>query len=87
VVTFKGAHFAATVILTCVRWSLAYPLSDHQPEELRQERGISVDHSTINRWVLKYTPRLEQEFRRRKRRVGPSWRMDETYRHCWRALG
>jgi putative transposase len=79
VVTFKGAHFEATVILTCVRWYLAYPLSYRQLEEMMQERGISVDHSTINRWVLKYTPRLEQAFRRRKRPVGPSWRLDETY--------
>ena len=78
-VSFKGAHFEATVILTCVRWYLAYPLSYRELEEMMQERGISVDHSTINRWVLKYTPKLEQEFRRRKRPVGSSWRLDETY--------
>jgi transposase-like protein len=51
-VTFKGAHFEATVILTCVRWSVAYPLSSRQLEEMMRERGVSVDHSTINRWVL-----------------------------------
>jgi len=44
-----------------------------------EERGVDVDHSTINRWVLKYTPLLEEEFKRRKRPVGTSWRMDETY--------
>ena len=43
------------------------------------ERGVSVDHSTINRWVLHYTPMLESEFRKRKKPVGSSWRMDETY--------
>ena len=78
-VSFKGAHFEATVILTCVRWYVAYPLSNRQLEEMMQERGVSVDHSTINRWVLKYTPRLEEEFRKRKRPVGTSWRLDETY--------
>lgn len=88
-VTFKGAHFEATVILTCVRWYVAYPLSDRQLEEMMQERGVSVDHSTINRWVLKYTPRLEQECCRRKRPVGTSWRLDETYvkvRGQWKYL-
>jgi putative transposase len=53
VVTFQGAHFEAPVLMTCVRWYLAYPLSSRQLEEMLQERGISVDHSTINRWVLK----------------------------------
>jgi putative transposase len=51
-VTFKSAHFEATVILTCVRWYVAYPLSDRQIEEMMQERGVSVDHSTINRWGI-----------------------------------
>jgi putative transposase len=79
-ISFKGAHFVKDIILTCVRWYLAYPLSYRQLEELMQERGISVDHATINRWVLKYTPRLEEAFHRCRRPVGRSWRMDETYR-------
>jgi putative transposase len=78
-ISFKGAHFVKDIILTCVRWYLAYPLSYRQLEELMQERGVSVDHATINRWVLKYTPRLEEAFHRRRRPVGRSWRMDETY--------
>jgi putative transposase len=78
-ISFKGAHFVKDIILTCVRWYLAYPLSYRQLEELMQERGVSVDHATIHRWVLKYTPRLEAAFHRRKRSVGSSWRMDETY--------
>jgi putative transposase len=78
-ISFKGAHFVKEIILTCVRWYVAYPLSYRQLEELMQERGVSVDHATINRWVLKYTPRLEEAFHRRKRSVGRSWRMDETY--------
>jgi putative transposase len=78
-VSFKGAHFVPDIILTCVRWYLAYPLSYRQVEELMQERGVSVDHATINRWVRKYSPQLEDAFYRRKRPVWRSWRMDETY--------
>jgi transposase-like protein len=78
-VSFKGTHFVKDIILTCVRWYLAYPLSYRQVEELMEERGVSVDHATINRWVLKYSPQLQDAFHRRKRPVGRSWRMDETY--------
>jgi transposase-like protein len=78
-VSFKGAHFAKDIILTCVRWYVAYPLSYRQVEELMQERGGSVDHATIDRWVLKYAPQLEEAFHGRKRPVWLSWRMDETY--------
>jgi transposase-like protein len=67
------------VILTCVRWYVAYPLSYRQIEELMQERGVAVDHATIHRWVLKYSPQLEAAFHCRKRPVWLSWRMDETY--------
>ena len=77
-VSFKGAHFERDIILTCVRWYLAYPLSYRQLGELMQERGVAVDHSTINRWVVKYSPELEAAFHRRKRLVSLSWRMDET---------
>jgi putative transposase len=78
-VSFKGAHFPPEIILTGVRWYVAYPLSTRHVEELRQERGVSVDHATINRWVIKYSPQLEEAFHRRKRPAGSSWRMDETY--------
>jgi putative transposase len=44
-----------------------------------RERGVPVDHSTVNRWVLKYSSPLEKAFHRRKRPVWLSWRMDETY--------
>jgi putative transposase len=88
-VSFKGAHFTKDIILTCVRWSVAYPLSYRQVEELMQERGVSVDHATIHRWVLKYSPQLEAAFHCRKRPVWISWRMDETYikvKGQWRYL-
>jgi putative transposase len=78
-IRFKGAHFPQDIILPCVRWYMAYPLSYRHVEELMAERGVSVDHATINRWVLKYSPQLEEVFHHRKRPVGNSWRMDETY--------
>jgi putative transposase len=78
-VSFKGAHFPKEIILTGVRWYVAYPLSTRHVEELMLERGVHVDHSTINRWVIKYSPQLEAAFHRRKRLVWVSWRMDETY--------
>src|SRR5687767_3533180 len=78
-ISFKGAHFPTEVILMGVRWYLAYPLSTRHVEELMEERGIDVDHATINRWVIKYSPQLEAQFHRRKRSVWTSWRMDKTY--------
>src|SRR5438105_7500906 len=88
-INFQGAHFPPEVILMGVRWYVAYPLSTRHVEELMEERGVEVDHSTINRWVIKYSPLLEEEFHRRKRPVWMSWRMDETYikvKGQWRYL-
>src|SRR5438105_801850 len=78
-ISFKGAHFPQEIILMGVRWYVAYPLSTRHVEALMEERGVEVDHSTINRWVIKYSPQLEEAFHRRKRPVWVSWRMDETY--------
>ena len=78
-ISFKGAHFPQDIILMGVRWYVAYPLSTRHVEELMLERGVHVDHSTINWWVVKYSPLLEEAFHRRKRPVWISWRMDETY--------
>ena len=79
-ISFKCRHFQKQIILKAVRWYVAYSLSYRDIEELMQERGINVDHSTINRWVIKYAPQLEFEFRKQhKKQVGSSWRMDETY--------
>ena len=88
-IEFKGSHFEREVILWGVRWYVAYPISYRQLEEMMQERGVEVDHSTLNRWVLKYVPLLDQQFRARKRPVGSSWRMDETYvriKGAWKYL-
>src|SRR2546427_1480761 len=78
-ISFKGAHFPQEIILMGVRWYVAYPLSYRHVEELMEERGVEVDPSTIQRWVVKYSPPLEEAFHRRKRPVWVSWRMDETY--------
>ncbi|WP_429322906.1 IS6 family transposase [Paraburkholderia sp. GAS448] len=75
----KRLHYPLDVILTCVRWYVAYPLSLRNLEEMMAERGVSVDHSTVHRWALKLLPVLEKAFRSHKRPVGKSWRVDETY--------
>ena len=63
-----------------VRWYLSYSLSYRDIEEMMLERGIKVDHSTINRWVIHNAPLLEEKFRKNLKRItGVSWRMDETY--------
>src|SRR5881396_2196803 len=77
-ISFKGAHFPQDIILMGVRWYLAYPLSYRHVEELLEERGVPIDHATIQRWVVKDSPLLEEAFHRRKRPVWVSWRMDET---------
>src|SRR5471030_1338542 len=75
----KRLHYSLDVILLCVRWYVAHSLSLHNPEEMMAERGIEVDHSSVHRWVIKRLPMLEKAFRCRKRPVGSSWRVDETY--------
>lgn len=75
----KRLHYPLEVMLTCVRWYVAYPLSLRHIEEMMHERGVFVDHTTIHRWSVKILPLLAAAFRRRKRPVGNSWRMDETY--------
>src|SRR5512144_2079083 len=79
-IDFKGHRFEKDIILLCVRWYLAYPLSYQNLEEMMEGCGVQVDHSNIYRWVQKFTPPLEAAFRKGKKHpVGKSWRMDETY--------
>ncbi len=78
-ITFKGRHHQQEIILQCVRWYVAYSLSYRDLEELMQERGYAVDHSTVQRWVVHYAPRIEKAFRKTKKRAGNRWRLDETY--------
>lgn len=76
---FRGRHFQDEVIVTCVRWYVRYSLSYRDLEEMMAERGLSVDHSTVARWVLRYAPILNERMRRHLRRPNWSWRVDETY--------
>jgi putative transposase len=75
----KRLHYPLDVTLTCVRWYVADPLSLRHVEEMMQERGVFVDHSTVHRLAIKVFPVMATVFRRRKRPVGGSWRMDEAY--------
>jgi putative transposase len=75
----KRMRFPIDKILVCIRWYAAYPLSYRHIEEMMEERGVFVDHSSINRWAIRFLPLLEKAFRKHKRPVGGSWRMDETY--------
>jgi len=75
----KRLHFPLEVMLVCVRWYAAYPLSLRNLEEMMAEHGVCVDHATVHRWSLKILPVLAKVFRARKHPVGRSWRVDETY--------
>ena len=76
---FKWRHFQADLILLCVRWYLRYALSYRDLEEMMRERGLSVDHTTIYRWVQCYAPELEKRCRPHLKACNDSWRVDETY--------
>src|SRR4051794_39034850 len=76
---FKGRHYEATLILQAVSWYLRYPLSYRDIEELFLERGLEVDHSTLNRWVLAYAPLIEKRLRAFRKPHCGSIRVDETY--------
>jgi putative transposase len=87
--TTKRMRFPIDVVLVCIRWYAAYPLSYRHLEEMMEERGVLVDHSTINRWAIRFLPLLERVFRNHKHAVGNSWRMDETYikvKGAWKYL-
>jgi transposase, IS6 family len=76
---FKWRHFEGEMILLCVRWYLRYALSYRDVEELARERGLSVDHTTVFRWVQRDAPALDQRCRPHLRATNDSYRVDETY--------
>ena len=76
---FKWRHFESEIILLCVRWYLRYALSYRDLEEMMAERGLSVDHTTIYRWVQCYAPKLDKRCRPHLKACNDSWKVDETY--------
>lgn len=76
---FKYKHFKAEFIILSIRWYLKYPLSYKNLSEMLLERGISINPTTIMRWVHQYSPVLEKKIRKYLRKCNDSWRVDETY--------
>ncbi|MCC7528324.1 MAG: IS6 family transposase [Candidatus Melainabacteria bacterium] len=77
---FKWRHFQGEIILQCVRWYCKYGISYRDLEEMMEERGVDVDHTTIYRWVQHYAPEMEKRLRWHWRHsFDSSWRVDETY--------
>jgi len=76
---FKGRRFDREIIVLCVRWYLRYKLSFRDLVEMMAERGLSLAHTTIMRWIQRYVPEFERRWSRFVRPVGRSWRVDETY--------
>ncbi|WP_429448778.1 IS6 family transposase [Paraburkholderia sp. 40] len=76
---FAGRHFDRDVIILCVRWYLRYKLSLRDLVEMMAERGLSLAHTTILRWVRRFAPEFVKRWNRFGRPTGQSWRVDETY--------
>ncbi len=76
---FAGFCFPPEVIVLAVRWYLRFAISYRDVEELLAERGIQVDHTTIYRWVQRFTPLLPEAARPCRHAVGNRWQVDETY--------
>jgi transposase, IS6 family len=78
-IAFAGFCFPPEVIVLSVRWYLRFALSYRDVEELLAERGIQVDHTTVYRWVQRFTPLLAEAGRPCRHAVGDRWQVDETY--------
>ncbi len=76
---FKWKHYQPEIILLCVRWYLKYALSYRDLEEIMSERGFQIYHTTIYRWVIQYSPILNNRIRKHLRKTNDSWRMDGNY--------
>ena len=76
---FKGRHFDREIIILCVRWYLRFKLSFRDLVEMMAERGVSLAHTTIMRWISRYVPEFEKRWNRFACRADASWRVDETY--------
>lgn len=78
-IDFKGMHYPKSVILHAVFFYVRYAVSYRDLEEILAERGVAVDHATLNRWVVRFAPLIAAQAQARKRPTANSWRMDETY--------
>src|SRR6266852_178637 len=76
---FDGRWFEDEVIILCLRWYFRYKLSYRDLVEMMGERGLSVAHTTILRWAVRYSEEFEKRWHSYERPVGGSWRADETY--------
>jgi transposase, IS6 family len=77
---FKGRQFTSEAILWAVRWYLQFPISYRDLELMLRDRGVSVDHTTVYRWIQAYAPELEKRLRPHLRPTNGSWRVDDkTY--------
>ena len=76
---YRRRSFDADVIQLCVRWYITYRLSYRDLVAMMAERGVHLAHTTILRWVIRYVPEFEKRWNRYGRRIGSSWRVDETY--------
>ncbi|MGG0511215.1 IS6 family transposase [Priestia megaterium] len=76
---FKWKHYQPDIILLTVRWYLRYSLIFRNLVEMMEERGLSMSHTTIMRWVHQYGPELDERVRRNFKPTNDSWRVDETY--------
>ncbi|MCM8735324.1 IS6 family transposase [Azospirillum sp. A1-3] len=76
---FKGRQFTAEVILWAVRWYLQFPISYRDLERMLADRGVTVDHTTLYRWIQAYAPELDKRIRPHLRMTTGSWQVDETY--------
>src|SRR4028119_1537818 len=75
----SGRRVAAGGVRWAVRWCLMFPISYRDLELMLQDRGVSVDHTTVFRWIQAYAPEIEKRIRPHLRRSNGSWRVDETY--------
>ena len=78
-IDFKGHQYPKIVILYAVFFYVRYGVSYRDLEEIMAERGVEVDHATLNRWVVKFSPPIAADAQARKKPTAISWRMDETY--------
>lgn len=76
---FKWKHYQPDIILLTIRWCLRCNLSFRGLVEIMGERGLSIAHTTIMRWVHQYGSELDERVRRHLKTTNDFWRVDETY--------